>query len=336
MYSIATLASRVLPESNVKDILRHFYYDKIWFNKKLREIAGYLSLLESHSIAFELDLSEFGIRTRIGPSNAIHVFYVDSKVSQELLKDMWLYNIALRYVSVNKKRQLLPFVYISAHGYSCHTKEIFYYNIYERHYGLKPGDVVLDVGANYGVFTIKAARKVGKDGLVIAIEPDPVHVKYLEKNVKLNGLKNVIIVKKAVWSSRKVLRFKRFAGGGANGIADLHLDEVGEFLEKKILIEEINVEADTLDSIIRDLGLSRVDFIKMDIERAEVEAIKGAWKTLQKYSPHLAIAAYHKIPPTYERSYKILEPMLRSLGYKTVIERPVDENPEEVILYGWK
>ena len=331
MYSFATLISRILPENKIKDSLRRLYYNKIWFEKEYR---NYTSLLRRHNLAFEVNLPEIGIK-KIGFEDSSYIFYVDSNVPQVLLERIWLYNV-LKYLSRQKRKEILPFAYISAHGYFLCIKEIFENYIYERIRVLEPGDVVFDIGANYGVFTIKAAKIVGEDGLVVAIEPDPVHVKYLEKNVELNDLKNVLIVKKAVWNSKGMLRFKRFLWGGANRIADLYSDDIGEFSSKPECIEETTVETDTIDNIVAELGLQRVDFIKMDIERAEVEAIKGAQNTLKKCSPHLAIAAYHKIPPTYERSYKILEPMLRSLGYKTITDRPLKENPEEVILYAWK
>ena len=59
------------------------------------------------------------------------------------------------------------------------------------------------------MFAIKVARRIGDEGLVVAIELDSVHVKYLEKNVKLNGLENVVIVKKLP-GAQNVIRFKRF------------------------------------------------------------------------------------------------------------------------------
>ena len=62
--------------------------------------------------------------------------------------------------------------------------------------------------AQYCVFTIKATKMVGERGIVVAIGSDPHHVEYLKKNVKLNGLENVIIIKKAARSSKDVLQLR--------------------------------------------------------------------------------------------------------------------------------
>lgn len=71
---------------------------------------------------------------------------------------------------------------------------------YERYFKIKAGDVVVDVGACVGGFAIPAARKCGKRGIVIAIEPDQENVNKLRENILLNKLNNIIIVPKAAWN----------------------------------------------------------------------------------------------------------------------------------------
>jgi hypothetical protein len=75
-------------------------------------------------------------------------------------------------------------------------------------YKLKKGDVVLDCGAHVGLITMYAAKIVGTKGLVIAFEPDTMNNKKLKDNIKLNNLKNVIIVKKGVWKCDTRLPFE--------------------------------------------------------------------------------------------------------------------------------
>ena len=73
---------------------------------------------------------------------------------------------------------------------------------YEKNYTLKKGDVVIDIGANIGTFSIKAAKIVGDEGKIIAIEPAPGNLEFLRRNVEANGLRNVVIISKGVWSSK--------------------------------------------------------------------------------------------------------------------------------------
>jgi len=126
---------------------------------------------------------------------------------------------------------------------------------HEKYYKLQKGDTVVNIGANVGVFTIKAAREVGNQGKVIAIEPDRNNVEFLEMNIKRAGLKNVVVVQKGVWSKRGELKFYQGSSPGTHS------------LTKKTQRFTI-IEVDTLDSILYELGVEKVDFIKMDIEGA--------------------------------------------------------------------
>jgi FkbM family methyltransferase len=137
-------------------------------------------------------------------------------------------------------------------------------------------DVALDVGACVGDVTLFLAHSVA---LVIAIEPEPRNLACLRRNV--GSLQNVKIVNKAAWNCR--------------GVLELHLDPLpsGHSLIFSKSKESVKVQADTLDNIISDLGIKKVDFIKMDIEGAELEALEGARRVL-KTAKKVVIAAYHK------------------------------------------
>lgn len=71
---------------------------------------------------------------------------------------------------------------------------------------IRPGDVFVDVGTHVGTYTVPIANIVGSEGLVVAIEPSPLH-KILKINVELNKLTNVIILNKALYSETKLLEF---------------------------------------------------------------------------------------------------------------------------------
>jgi FkbM family methyltransferase len=123
---------------------------------------------------------------------------------------------------------------------------------------IKRGDVVVDVGAFPGDFTLHASSLVGESGKVIAIEAHPWNFALLKANVILNDLRNVILVNKAI-SDREGKALLAGSGSGA------HLSRS----------EGVEVKTTTLDKLLQDLGLARADVIKLDIEGAEVAALKG-------------------------------------------------------------
>lgn len=163
--------------------------------------------------------------------------------------------------------------------------EVFGRKLYQRHYKLKRGDVVIDCGAHIGFFTVQAAKTVGNEGKVVAIEPEKENLRMLRRNIELNDVQNVIIIEKGLWSESTV---KDFYFGVTSSSPSFILKQLR-------YLEHTEVEVDTLDNILEEIEVQKVDFLKMDIEGAEVEALKGATKTLETYPMNLAIAAYHVV-----------------------------------------
>ena len=103
--------------------------------------------------------------------------------------------------------------------YIIKSKEHFYFgaNVFDKGYlkngKIKKGDVVIDAGAYPGDFTLIAANRVGENGKVIAYEPDPANYEKLMKTIKLNDVKNIIVVKKGLWSKEGVLKFRNVGSG---------------------------------------------------------------------------------------------------------------------------
>ena len=138
---------------------------------------------------------------------------------------------------------------------------------YEHYFKVLPDDVVLDVGACFGNTTLLFAKKARK---VIAIEPEPLNVACLQLNVFINKLRNVCIVKKAAWNCKTRLKLNISEYAGWHSI-----------VLKESVIGFIEVEADTLDNIVSELGVEKVNFIKINIEGAEIEALEGGVKNLR-------------------------------------------------------
>lgn len=148
-----------------------------------------------------------------------------------------------------------------------------------------PGDVVLDCGA-YNGDTTREALAAGASR-VVAIEPSPRNLSCLRRNLEQEiADERVTLVEKGVWDHEDSLLLEEEPfNPAADHIADIHRTSARSPL--------VQVPLTTIDQLVKELGLERVDYIKMDIEGAERHALVGARETIRKFRPRLAIAAYH-------------------------------------------
>lgn len=154
---------------------------------------------------------------------------------------------------------------------------------------VKPGDIVLEVGAWLGAFT-RAALNQGA-ALVVAMEPEPVNHSCLEQTFAAEvAAGRVILVGKAAWDH-----------GGPVKMANLG-PNVAEGSHKGFLVADegpVDAEAVTIDELVETLRLERLDFINMDIEGGEGHALRGARQTLQKFRP-VIVSCIHHLPEDRE------------------------------------
>ncbi len=148
---------------------------------------------------------------------------------------------------------------------------------------LRPGDVVLDCGANVGVYT-RTALDAGAR-LVVAIEPAAENLECLRRNFAAESAAGrVVIYPKGVWDRDDYLTLH----------VDPHNSAADSFLIERQGSRGVErVPLTTIDKLVAELKLERVDFIKMDIEGAEPRALAGGRATLARFHPRLAISAYH-------------------------------------------
>ncbi len=144
---------------------------------------------------------------------------------------------------------------------------------------VKKGDVVIDMGANIGYFTLLSARLVGSEGRVFSFEPNPKNFEYLNKNIRLNDYKNVNAEQKAV--SNVNGKTKLFICPYDSGHHTINkADGVEAYrLGRKGKVESIEVETVTLDEYLKN-KTDRVDVMKIDVEGAEALSFKGMEETL--------------------------------------------------------
>jgi FkbM family methyltransferase len=136
------------------------------------------------------------------------------------------------------------------------------------------GDIFVDVGANIGLFSLKMAPRAAR---IVAVEPGKEAGDLLQENVGLNRFQNVTLVRKGL--------------ADAPGRAALFHNPVGDDPQAFSLVndgaatEAEDVEITTLDALVAELGLPRVDSIKIDVEGAEQRVLAGGLKTISAYHP---------------------------------------------------
>ena len=182
------------------------------------------------------------------------------------------------------------------------------FKIYTHFYQPKKDDVILDLGANIGILSIYFSSLLNEDGQVFAIEPDKKNIQDIGDHLALNPdfSSKIQISNDLIWKEDKPIKFHEDAGVASSVF----------YKAKKA--NTVIKNAISLDSWVAKNKLNKIDFIKMDIEGSEVEAIQGAMNTIKKYQPNFAIADYHIIngEPTYIKVEKLFETM--KYPYKTI------------------
>jgi FkbM family methyltransferase len=233
---------------------------------------------------------------------------------------------------VSAERVYLPTIdeYEEEEGYWVSNPE----HDWEKHYQLKSGDVFVEAGSFKGSYAELASSRVGSSGRVILIEADNSNYSDILGLVKTRGLSNVTVLKKAVWSSRGKEKLYQFGGLARCGLVVKAISRkcrCGWYQRLKVKEDGVpdhwecrcgnypatdikyrDVETDTIDNILPELGIDHVDLISGDIEGSEVEMVKGMEKFLDsKRISNVAIATYH-----FGGAMEEISKILREKGYE--------------------
>jgi FkbM family methyltransferase len=210
-------------------------------------------------------------------------------------------------------------IYVPKHNYNIYcplNKEDFIVmtrhedDIIER-FLPKQGDIVVDIGAHMGRYTIIGAKRVGAQGKVVAIEAHPGNFEMLNRNIKLNQLTNVIPLNYAVYSKETKIK--------------LYLPEVesgytiyNTIMSNRARTEDkfVEVNANTLDYILQSKGITDVNWIKIDVEGAEFEVLKGASNVLSKSKDIALLIEVHGLD-----NYRPILEFVSSYNFKIEFEK---------------
>ncbi|MDQ4016802.1 MAG: FkbM family methyltransferase [Thermoproteota archaeon] len=191
----------------------------------------------------------------------------------------------------------------------------------------KEGDTVVDIGAHMGRYTITSSKSVGASGKVIAVEAHPYNFRILQHNLRLNKLTNVSPLNRAVYSKKE--RLKLYLPDEDLGYT-MHHSLMTNYLATKYSQEierrYLEVEADTLDNLLKSKGINRVDWIKIDVEGAEYEVLKGA-KEILSANNHISILVEVHGKDTYGPTIELL----RSNNFNIEFEKTYDNGEKHVL-----
>ena len=182
--------------------------------------------------------------------------------------------------------------------YEPYTTELFKHVI-------KPGATVIDIGAQYGYFSLIAAKKAGSDGKVYAFEPAPTNFQLLKRNIQMNNYTNIVHpIQKAVGDKRSTLTLFVYENSDSHSMYRHPQASVKE---------EVSVECITIDEF---LGGKSIDIIKIDIEGHEHYCLQGMEKTIAKSD---SLILFAELAPAYLRRAGVESEdylaQLRSFGF---------------------
>jgi len=134
----------------------------------------------------------------------------------------------------------------------------------------KPGMTFLDVGANIGYYTALAIGRIG-DGKIVAFEPDPENFTFLEKTAAANHSRDLVCLQKAVGSEKGIATL--YASTTNRGDNRLYANDLSD--------RSVQVEVNTVDAMLGELGIEAADLIKIDIQGFEGQALRGMEGTIR-------------------------------------------------------
>lgn len=166
---------------------------------------------------------------------------------------------------------------------------------------VRPGSLVVDVGANIGFFTVRLARWVGPGGRVLAIEPEAGHVETLRARLRRRGLEDRATIVHGAATDRpgrtRLVLNRRHPG------------------DHKIGENGVEVEAVTIDDQVDREGPRHVSLVKIDVQGAEELVLEGATRTIERYRPALFVEVFQATLEEFGSSVSGLLQRMAALGY---------------------
>lgn len=180
---------------------------------------------------------------------------------------------------------------------------------------VKPGDIVFDIGANIGQYSIPAALRAGSSGEVHAFEPAPIWARRLQENIKLNNLSNVTTHRVGLSDrgEQRLFVFKNRQGSGMGSVVENYTSSIDA---KKL--ERIQIDMETGDRYLARYHLPPPHIAKIDVEGAELEVLRGFEEALKDDRCRFLFCEVH--PDFLEEPMKEVEETLENYGFEIEIK----------------
>jgi len=250
-----------------------------------------------------------------------NIFKLNDFKTNDYLEALWGSNkIKLyRYDLDNQKLDLPIKIYYTAKGLNTHINSKQYrYKTGDIEIRPELGDIVLDCGACYGDTALFFANEIGENGFVYSFDFINSNIDVFEKNVDLNTSlkKRISLISKPVGKVSNI-NLRYIDNGPGSRICN----------DSRSSNEVLTATTIAIDDFTNEIQ-KKIDFIKMDIEGAELDALKGAVKTIRKFKPKLAISIYHSLDDFVNIPIWIDS---LNLGYKLYLGHYSIHNEETVI-----
>jgi FkbM family methyltransferase len=196
-----------------------------------------------------------------------------------------------------------------------------------QHFQPRRGDIVVDVGAHMGRYTLIAAKRVGANGRVVAIEANPENFQMLNSNVQLNQLTNVTSLNFAVYSQETKIKLYLAGEGMGHTIYNTIMAERANEGKEKF----VEISANTLDHLLQLQDISEVNWIKIDVEGAELEVLRGATRIISDSKDISLLIEIHNLSGSNTTLYEPITQFLNNYNFKLDFEKTYDGGEKHLI-----
>jgi FkbM family methyltransferase len=208
-------------------------------------------------------------------------------------------------------------------------------DIIEHKFTPKEGDIVIDVGAHIGPYTLISSKNVGLNGKVVAIEAAPDNFDILNRNIQLNELTNVVTLNYAVYSKEDKIKLY---------LPSKNQEEFSDTKYNTVMIDRthgetnfVEVKANTLDYLLQSNGIRHedVNWIKIDVEGAELEVLIGSKNILSKSNNISLLIEIHNLSKNFNY-YEPIREFLNSYNFKIEFEIVAKNGERHIIARKYK
>lgn len=203
-------------------------------------------------------------------------------------------------------------------------------DLIDQYFTPKEDNIVIDVGAHIGPYTLKASKHVGLNGKVVAIEADPANFDILNLNIQLNKLINVVALNYAAYSKEDKIKLFLLSRGEEYSYTKYNTVMTDRAHNEKKFVE---VKANTLDYLLQANGIKheQVNWIKIDVEGAEYDVLKGAKNILSKSKNISLLIEIHNLSTDNTTLYEPIKEFLNSYNFNIEFEKVVRGGERHIV-----